>query len=165
LEQGIIYLGLGDNMALDLYREVSTGTYAIYKLDGADDTLLPIITTHDGVLGEVVETKLFIRNDDVTEYYEDVTVQPIAKTLPDDTIGISTGHGIKLNAGNTQPTEAEWDALDYADSISMADIGASGLGDVSTYLPFWYRAEVPAGAPADNKENIVLRISYTASAV
>jgi hypothetical protein len=152
-------------MALDIYREVSTGIYAVYGRDGVDDGLLPIITTHDGILGEVVEIKLFVRNDDPTEYYEGISVAPVSKTLPDDTIGTSSGHGVKLNLGSTQPTEAEWGAIDYGDSISLPDIGASGSGDTSTYLAFWYRVEVPAGTPADNKENIVLRLSYTASPV
>jgi hypothetical protein len=152
-------------MALDIYREVSTGTYAVYGRDGVDDNLLPIITTHDGVLGEVVEVKLFVRNDDSSEYYRNITVTPVCKTSPDDTLGIVTGHGVKLNLGSDQPTEAEWEAIDYGQGISLEDIGASGSGDTSTYTAFWYRVEAPAGAPADNKENIVLRVSYTASAV
>jgi hypothetical protein len=149
-------------VALDLYREISTGAYSIHKIDGASDNLLPITTTHDGVLGEVVEVKLFVRNDDVTEYYQNVVVLPVSKTTPDETIGTANGHGVKLRAGAVQPTEAEWDAIDYGSSISLSNIGSAGSGDTSSYLPFWYRVEVPAGAPADNKENIVLRLSYTA---
>jgi len=151
-------------MALDIYREVSTGTYAVYGRDGVVDGLLPIVTTHDGVLGEVVEIRLRVRNDDSTEYYTNVVVTPVSKTIPDDTIGTASGHGVKLNVGETQPTEAEWEAIDYGDPITLSNIGSLGSGDDSTYLAFWYRVEVPAGASADNKENIVLRLSYTASA-
>ena len=151
-------------MALDIYREVSTGTYALYGRYGVDDGLLPVITTHDGVLGEIVEIKLFVRNDDSTEYYTNIVVTPVSKTVPDDTIGTASGHGVKLSAGSTQPTEAEWEAIDYGDAITLSDIGSLGAGDDSTYLGFWYRVEVPAGTPADNKENIVLRLSYTANA-
>lgn len=149
-------------MALDIYRQISTDTYALYRLDGDEDDLLPITTTHDGVLGEVVEIQLFVRNDDPTEYYQGITITPISKTTPDDTIGTASGHGVKLRIGDTQPTEAEWGAIDYSTSISFSDIGASGAGDTASYLSFWYRVEVPAGTPADNKENIVLRLSYTA---
>jgi hypothetical protein len=152
-------------MSLNIYREVSTGVYAVYTQYGVDDGLLPIITTHDGVLGENVEIKLFVRNDDPTEYYENIEVSPVSTTVLDDTVGTATGHGVKLNGGSTQPTEAQWGAIDYANNISLSDIGVSGLGDISTYLPFWYRVEVPAGVPADNKENIIIRLSYTASAV
>jgi hypothetical protein len=149
-------------MALDVYREISTGAYSIYKIDGANDNLLPVITTHDGVLGEVVETKLFVRNDDSTEYYQNIAVLPVSKTTPDETISTANGHGVKLFAGAVQPTEAEWESIDYGVSVSLSNIGSAGSGDNSTYLPFWYRVEVPAGAAADNKENIVLRLSYTA---
>ncbi len=152
-------------MGLDLYREVSTGTYAIYGEDGANDGLLPIVTTHDGVLGETVEIKLFVRNDDITEYYEDISVLPVSKTTPDETIATANGHGVKLSYGGTQPTEAQWEAIDYGTAIDFADIGVAGTGDTSTYLSFWYRVEVPAGSSADNKDNIVLRLSYTASSV
>lgn len=156
-------------MALDIYREVSTGTYAVYGIDGAGDDHLPIITTHDGVLGEVVEVKLFIRNDDPTEYYQGITVTPISKTSPDDTIGTESGHGVKLYRRGTlstdlqpQPTEAEWAAIDYGAFVSFPNIGQAASGDDSSYLAFWYRVEVPAGSPADNKDNITLRLSYTA---
>jgi hypothetical protein len=152
-------------VALDLYREVSTGAYSIYTRYGVDDGFLPITTTHDGVLGENIEIQLFVRNDDITEYYEDITVAPVCTTTPDETLGTANGHGVKLSSGSTQPTEAQWGAIDYANTVSLSNIGSAGNGDTSTYLPFWYRVEVPAGAPADNKENIVLRISYTASAV
>ena len=156
-------------MALSIYREVSSGTYAVYGQDGVEDGFLPIVTTHDGVLGEVVEVKLFVRNDDPTEYYQGVTVTPVSKTTPDETIGTANGHGVKLYRRGSlstslqpQPTEAEWGAVDYGEAISLPDIGAFGSGDTSSYLAFWYRVEVPAGAPANNKENIVLRLSYTA---
>lgn len=152
-------------MALDIYREVSTGTYAVYGQDGVGDGLLPIITTHDGVIGETVEIKLFVRNDSTAEYYESIIVTPVSKTSPDETDGVSNGHGVKLSLGTTQPTEGQWSAIDYGEAITLSDIGVVGTADTSTYLPFWYRVEVPAGAPADNKENLVLRLSYVASAV
>jgi len=156
---------MGDNMALNLYREVSTGTYLLYQESGGSSEVLPIITTHDGVLGEVVELRIFVRNDDITEYYENIQVTPVCNSLPDETIGTANGHGVKLFAGNTQPTEAQWEAIDYGAAIDLDDLGSSGLGDTYSYLPFWYRAEVPAGTLANNKENIVLRLSYVANAI
>jgi len=155
-------------MAIAIYREISTGAYSIYGEYDAGDGLLPIITTHDGVLGEVVETKLFVRNDDSTEYYTSVSVIPVSLDSPSDVTGTATGHGAKLlsvSAIDDQPTESEWDVVDYASSMSLDDIGSALAGDTSTYLPFWYRIECPAGAQADNKENVVLRLSYTANAV
>ena len=152
-------------MGLDLYREVSTGTYAKYYEYGSSTTLLPIVTTHDGVLGETVEIRIFVRNDDPDEYYTNISVQPVSISDPDDVSGTTTGHGVKICAGSTQPTEAEWTAIDYASSISLSSLGSAGNGDINTYLPFWARFEVSAGSPADNRENIVLRVSYLANSV
>lgn len=152
-------------MALDLYREISTGVYSICKEYEAVDDVLPIITTHDGTLGEVVETRLFVRNDDVAEYYTNISVVPVSTTSPSDIIGVATGHGVKLRVGATQPTEAEWEMIDYGEGILIEDIGEEGAGDISTYSPFWYRVECPAGATADNKDNIILRVTSTAHPV
>ncbi len=152
-------------MGLKIYREVSAGVYAAYRVYGETSDSLPIVTTHDGVLGGVVETKLFLRNDSALEYFTDITIQAICLTSPDETDGVSTGHGTKLSAGDTQPTEAVWEDIDYGNILSLDDIGAPGAGDTSTYLPFWYRVECPAGAPADNRENITLRVFYTSNLV
>jgi hypothetical protein len=152
-------------MGLDIYREVSTGVYAKHKQDSIDDGSLPITTTHDGVLGETVILKLFVRGDINTEWYEDISLIPISIVTPNEVDGTSTGYGVKLIAGDTEPTEAEWDATDYASSISLANIGTAIAGDTNTYLPFWCRQECPAGVPADNRENTSLRLSYTANPV
>ena len=152
-------------MSLDIYRETSPGVYAKFREYGATGTLLPITTTHDGTLGEVVETNLFVRSDNVYEYYTNIVILPASKTSPSEVDGISTGHGVKLSVGETQPTEAEWDAMDYSSSISISNIGSVLGGDVSSSRSFWYRQECPAGAPADNPENVVLRLSWKANAV
>lgn len=152
-------------MGLDIYREVSTGVYAKHKQDSVDDGSLPIVTTHDGVLGETIILKLFVRGDITTEWYENISLQPISSVTPNEVNGTSTGHGVKLIVGNTEPTEAEWEATDYAASVSFGNIGSASVGDSNTYLPFWCRQECPAGAPADNRENTSLRLSYTANPI
>lgn len=153
---------------IGIYREVAAGTYVAYSEYGASDGLLPIITTHDGVLGEVVETKLYIRNNNPSEYYTDITVVPVCLSSPDEVDGITTGHGVKLRLETVvgeQPTEAEWEATDYGNTVILDDLGAPGTGDTSTYSVVWLRVECPAGTSADNKENIVIRIYSTAHPV
>jgi len=146
-------------MALAIYREVSAGVYARYRRRETGDESLPIISTHDGVLGESVELRLFLRNDDPNRYYSSTYVEPVALSTPSDVIGIATGHGFKLKATTHQPTEGTWESTNYGNTISLGNIGEVGSGDTSTYLPFWCRIECPAGAPADNIENVVLRVS------
>jgi hypothetical protein len=152
-------------MALGLYREVSAGAYASYKDYDVDDDKLPIITTHDGELGEVVESKLFVQADTAVEYYTHIRVTPVVRYGDDDVSGTVTGHGVKLRVGAAQPTESEWSATDYGDYIDITQIGSALGGDIAAARPFWCRIECPAGASADNKENVVLRLSFTAEVV
>lgn len=152
-------------MSLDIYRNLSAGVYSLYAEYGINDGRLPVTTTHDGVLGEVVEVLLYLRNDDPSEYYDYITITPVSLVAPSLVDNVSTGFGIKLSPGETQPTEADWTAVDYAASIDMTDIGSAGSGDTSSYLPFWARFEVPAGANADNKDTVVLEISFTSHPV
>lgn len=151
-------------MGLDLYREVSTGVYSKYRGDDDVDGSL-ITSTHDGVLGETVIKKLFLRSDTTIEWYGDVSVACVSTISPSEVDGVSSGHGMKLIAGNDQPTEGEWDATDYGNTLSLDDFGSTSGGDMSTYLPFWVRIECPPGAKADNKENTLLRVYYSAYAI
>jgi len=152
-------------MTLAVYKEVSEGIYVKAKEWGIlDPETSPISTTHDAVLGEVVEIKLFVRNDDALKYYTTTVVSPVVKDGTDDVSGIVTGHGVKLCYSPIQPTEAEWDAIDYGTTITIGAIGESGLGDTSSYLPFWCRVEVPPTG-AGNKENITLKIAALEHAV
>lgn len=150
-------------MALGIYRQVSPGIYSIYKEYGSVDDTLPIRNTFDGILGENVHTLLYVRNDDNSRYYENIKVQPISLVTPSQVDNVSTGHGMKLIAGSTQPTEAQWEATDYANQISLSDLGVSGSADTTSYLPFWCRIECPAGAAIDNLENTTLRVSSDVS--
>jgi len=148
-----------------IYRKVSEGIYTQYHDDDQEDGFLPITTTYDGTLGETTETLLYVKNDNELFYYTDISVTPIAKRDPDDVSFEATGHGVKVRVGETRPTEAEWDTVDYGAAITLDDLGASGEADVNSALPFWCRVECPAGATADNRENVVLRLSFTEDVV
>ena len=148
---------------ISMYREVS-GSYEETKDYNVDDSKLPISTVHDGVLGETVETLLYVKNDDILVYYTDVKVTPVSKVTPSIVDGTSTGFGVKLSLGNTQPTEAEWAVVDYGNTIELDDLGSASAADLSA-RPFWVRIEIPAGTSADNKEQSVLYLEYTEGVV
>ena len=121
----------------------------------------PFTATFNGVLGEVVERKLYIRNDDSLYYYENIEVQPIdGGDYIVDGSGETDGYSWKLYAGDTQPLEEQWDLTSAGNQISLADIGSSGNPDTTTYLPFWVRISVPAGAPVEAYNSVLLRISF-----
>lgn len=89
--------------------------------------------------GSVVEQLLHIRNDNNAVYYTNIVVSVNENTGLYGTSGFS----IKMLSGSRQPTEAEW--ASGTSSLNLADIGAAGAGDNTTYLPFWVRMYCPAG--------------------
>lgn len=139
-------------MALKIYESASPGS--AYSTDSSYSA--PLSLSFDGINGGYKYVKLYLRNDDPTYYYTGITIQPVmlsGTSIIDGTNGWSW----KLKAGDTQPLEAEWDLLTDANSISMADLGSSGTPDTNTYLPFWLRIEIPAGAEIKAYQNVTLR--------
>lgn len=151
-------------MGLLLYRDAGAATYVAY-LPNTDPNKTYIETTHDCELGETKQTQVFLRNDDENYYYTNVSINSEALTPFNDTIGTETGWGIKLSAGSTQPTEAQWAAIDYGNKISMSDIGSASGANTTTYQSFWVRIECPAGIMPTTKESVSIDVNYTETAV
>ncbi len=142
----------------DVFVETSSG----------DDQTSPITTTHDGKNGDTKTINLYIRNDDVTKWYSNVRVTPVDLEDADpygDVVYTETGWGIKLNQGGTEPTENEWEDLDWGEQISIGSIGSNSVPDTTTYSPFWYLISCPPNTNAQNKSDIVLKVEYTENAV
>ena len=150
---------------LGLYRNIGEGTFSRYRNSiDTDPSLLPVITTHDGILGQEIVLNLFLRNGDINRYYTNISIIPYSTSGNDEISGLN-GFGIKILRQTAQPSEAEWEGTDYGAYLSFPDIGDSLAGDISTYHSFWYRVEVPAGTPITNRSNTSLRISYTENVV
>lgn len=121
----------------------------------------PFTAAFDGVLGEVIERKVYVRNDDALYYYENITVQPIDGG--DDIVdgsGVTEDYNWKLYAGDSQPLEEQWELTSAGNQIALADLGSSGNPDTTTYLPFWVRISVPTGAPVNAYNSVLLRLSF-----
>lgn len=144
-------------MALGVYRQVSVGVYEEYSTDG--DQTNPIASVHHGRNGTTEEKKLYVRADDA-HTYTNIQVAP-ESTSSDDDIGSgsnpgATGWGAKLLLDTgSDPTESDWEAVDYGAAINISDIS-----DSSTYIPFWFRLESPRNIRIGNKTNIVLSLYY-----
>ena len=105
---------------LNLYREVSPGSYEMFDDDN------PLTTVHNGRDGGSYELKLFVRANDLHDY-TNISVLPddgagglqdiAGPGNPGNTPGTS-GWGIKLLAdpGYT-PSKAEWDAADFGGQL------------------------------------------------
>jgi len=147
---------------LDIY-ESATPTSA-FSLAGSFSN--PFSVTADGVEGEAVETKVYLRNDSALYYYTGISVQPV--DTGDDIVdgsGATLGYEWKLYAGDQQPTAEQWDLVAAGNSISLSNLGSAGTPDTSTYLPFWVRVKVPRWAPVRSYSGVQLRITYTQTGV
>jgi hypothetical protein len=120
-----------------------------------DDALAPATTfrtSFDGNLGGSAEFQFYLRNDDITRYYTSVTV-----TLTD--AALSSGWTAKLLSGSRRPTEREWDNVAVNATLALSDLGTTGAGDTSTYLPVWARIYCPGGTPAQERAEQTLTFS------
>ena len=153
-------------MSLGVYFKDSGGSYSL-ATTGTDLTN-PVTTTHDGKDGDIQTICLYIRNDDSSKWYSNIRITPV--DLEDanpygDVAYSETGWGVKLNEGGTEPTESEWDDIDWGEYVNMDDIGSDSVGDDATYYPFWYLISCPPNTNAQNKTDVVLKVEYTENAV
>jgi len=121
-----------------------------------------IVTSHNGTLGEAVDTLLYLRNDDPNHYYEDLTIQfqDSDPSTGNDLLGPGgSGWGVKVSAGSRRPTKREWDAIAWNNIANVGTIGDTALADVSGYYPFYIRVVVPGLTPALVKADISLIVS------
>lgn len=154
-------------MSLKIYYQNSSSVYVEVTED--DDITDPVHTIHDGKNGDVKTTALYLHNDGSSAlWYSNIIIEPydlVDGDTYDDTSYLDTGWGVKLSQGGTEPTETEWNDIEWGAEISMSNIGSDSLADVATYYPFWYLITCPPNTNAQNKRDIVLRIKYTENAV
>ena len=125
----------------------------------------PLRTVHNGRNGGAYETKMYIRNSDPAVYYHGITISYTSDPGIDSGVLGNSGWSIKLSKGERQPTEAEWDQVTSGSSIPMADIGASGSPDTSTYYPFWVRVYCPGETAAQLRSGQTISVNYLSDAV
>lgn len=132
-------------MALDLYEfDQDNNQYVKVSQNGLQTS--PIQTSHDGTNGEVVEKKIYVRSDDTAFYYTNLQLKgtPARKVRVGDQNYPEAFIGLKLSAGDTQPTRNEWLAIESGNVMELDDIGDSNAGD-NSYKPFWVQVNIPTG--------------------
>ena len=123
-----------------------------------DDSKVLSITI-DGISGGSISKRLFVRNDDLNRFYDTIVVD-VVQAADTSVIDGTGGKSWKLSEGNEEPPAEQWIRLTPAASISFSDaIGSSSRGDISTYLPFWVRIEVPAFQRRQNITTVKLRLT------
>ena len=153
-------------MGLQLFYKNSNDEFV--AITSNRDLTSPLPTTHDGKTGDEQTIQCYLRNDDVTKWFSNIVIRPVDLTDANpygDTIFTETGWGVKLSKGAEEPTKGEWEDIDYADSITMDDIGSDSGADTATYFPFWYLITCPPNTNAVIKTDVVLNVAYTENAV
>ena len=153
-------------MGLNLYYKNSDDEFVL--VTNSTDLTSPITTVHDGKLGDTVTMQMYVRNDDITKWFSNISILPVDKIDADpygDVGYVETGWGVKLNQGAAEPTSGQWDDIDWGSSIIMDDIGSDGSYNTTTYYPLWYLISCPPNVSAQVKTDIVLKVSYTENAV
>ena len=157
-------------MALSLYEyDQATNTFVAIS---QGTQLNPVLTSHNGADGQTVVTRLFLRNGDLTKWYDGITLQPLPAALVGP--GNVNGWSYKLLAGDGEPTTNEWsNRITGAALTSVADldnasprrhffpeIGAVGVGD-NNYFPFWVQVSVPRGTRSQVEVGVTLSLTAT----
>jgi hypothetical protein len=130
------------------------------SMNGSGQVIDPLRTVHDGKKGGAHDTLLHVRNDNAGLWYHDIVVEYEADVGIDAGPLGNTGWAIKFIAGTRQPTEREWEQAVPGGQISLANLGAAGDPDTTTYLPFWARVYCPGGTPAQLRVGQLVRVSY-----
>ncbi len=152
-------------MGLSLYYKEDD---VFYPITNSGDLTDPLATIHDGRTGDTQTTQVYIRNDDTDLWFSNIIIRPIDLVDANpygDIIFTETGWGIKLSAGDDEPTQGEWEDIEWGEKIDMPDIGSDSLADTTTYYPFWYLITCPPNTNAQVKTDIVLNVSYTENSV
>jgi hypothetical protein len=127
----------------------------IYNSTSPTDVLgddKPFTVTFDGRVGGIQDRCIYIRNDDLGSWYEDIVLQPI---------GI-TGSTWWLIEKDTVPINEDWEGVTPDIALSLSDnIGSATLSDTSTYLPVWIRIQIPKGADIQTITSITFRLTAT----
>lgn len=122
-------------MALHMYLDAAC-TNAISENTGTN----PDTATGDAQLGFTDEKPLYIKNDDATKKYVQVTL---------------TANGDDANVDIKYAPDVSGSPGTYADTISIPDIT-----DATTIVKIWRKIIVAGGQPSQTRTNIKHRLIY-----
>ena len=152
-------------MGLGLYFKKDDVFYAITSVG---DLTQPLTTIHDGKTGDTQTVQVYIRNNDSSKWFSNIIIKPVDLIDANpygDIIYTETGWGVKLNNGSEEPTQSEWEDIEWGNEINVDDIGTNLLANTTAYYPFWFLITCPPNTNAKIKTDIVLDVAYTENSV
>lgn len=152
-------------MGLKLYYKENDAYIEVSSAGSFDN---PVVSTHNGKLGDVTSEQLYLRNDNSALWYSNIIIKSYDSTKTpekDDSSYDSTGWGVKLFPGVDEPTAGFWERIAWGNEIEMENIGQAGTGDSTTYFPFWRLITCPPHTDIQIKRNLSIKVEYTENAV
>jgi hypothetical protein len=127
----------------------------IYNSTSPTDVLgddKPFTVTFDGRVGGIQDRCIYIRNDGLDSWYENIILQPL---------GI-TGSSWWLLEKDTVPINEDWEGVMPDVALYLSDnIGSPTQPDISTYLTVWVRIQIPRGADIQTITSMTFRLTAT----
>ena len=124
---------LGETLVIKIYSAPNVGAV----LDLTDQN--SIVSGHNRRAFIPDIRKLYVRNDDVTKWVSDITVQATSTGI--DLINGTNGFGFKFFWGDIEPTNRVWQNIGYNNPINVSNIGTTLQADTS-FHPFWMNVSV-----------------------
>ena len=126
----------------------------------------PVQTNHNGTDGQVVEKKLFLRNDDSDFYYADIALQPTpARKVRVGDINFPEAFiRFKIIIKEEQPTQSEWLAVESGNQVFFDDIGTTDEADTS-YKTFWIQIGISPGTRVGNINDVSIHLDAEENAI
>jgi hypothetical protein len=131
-------------MALKISK--NSGLTDLVSTDGTN----PLTSQHP-LTGSVVETKVWLFNDDATKRYESITIDPTDSVSTDESSWITLAPDNAGSAGTYLSASA---------ALAMANISTANTG-----IPFWVKVTSPFVGAVQNKTDIKLTVNFTEFAV
>ena len=140
-------------MAIEIVDNLSSETP--FSING--DQTNPIISVHDGRINVTRDVLLYAQNEDTSPglQYSSIVLSFVDYGLPNDTEGYESGWYMKISPGETQPTEAQWAAIEGGSNANLSDITPA-----NPYEPFWFRVHSPRGLSVGYKIDAAIKINY-----
>jgi len=126
----------------------------------------PIQTTHNGTDGQVVEEKLYLKNDDQSLFFTNVELSatPPKMVRVGDINYPEAFINYKIIIQDEQPTESEWLAVESGNKVNFETIGTNQAADLS-YKPFWIQVGIAPGTRVQTIDGVSLYLSAEANTI
>ena len=131
-----------------------------------DDLYIPATFTFKGSVGGILHRRFWVRNDNVDIHYSNILLSLKDSASIGSIVTSSlnrTGFAIKLSAGDDIPSEATWRGLGAGGQITLPDLGTSKTYNITSYLPFWIRVEVPVNQATTTIKTVTFVLTATAN--